>query len=986
MAANVNCPGCGKPVKVRKAEGGGVGYVANCRGCGSTFMVTPAMIAAAEAQAAAPETYEEQVDHVRRSQSRRTLGFIALGLGVVAVLGGLVVGLDRMSTAREAERLQAGRDRITALRTQADALVKANRLEEARTRYYELEDAAAAMSAGDPEVKKLAGDVAADQKNLSELIARREEQRAAAKKGPQPGFAMAGAPAGRASPPTPAPHPRPPSSPGANAVTPRAAQPRPSAPATTPAVTRSDLTPVKPVRRPRQAVTDADIEASIRDGVDYLLSRFDLNTTYTLKDRSLTQIDPAYYCGMNALAVYALMQSAAAVRDDRLALGGPLMGELIEGMKGLPADRQKATYARSIRAAALAVFMRDEDRSALKQDLDYLLTTHNRGAYAYEGYRNERGVLGPPPDGVWDNSNSQYGLLGVWAAAESGYPVPADYWKDVVRHWGLSQKPNGQWSYSEHHPAPTLSMTTAGTASLFVAYDYLDTSRLGLEVGVDPDSPALRRALGWWEKGEGVLDVESGGDHWAYVLYGIERVGLASGFKYFGKHDWYRELAKETLARQQEDGSWGDEVDTSFALLFLSRGRHPVLVNKLRFPGQWANRPRDAANLMQYASKRLERPLNWQVVDLRHPWHEWLDAPVLYLASHTPPPLLDNQFDKIRDYVEAGGLLYTQSDGESAVFDQHVSNLAKRLFPKYEYADVPADHPIFNVVFKVKDRPPLKGVSNGARLLMVHSPRDLAVRWHNREERSQADAFAVGINLMVYAAGKRDFRNRLDSPYLEPPDNAPVDTVGVARVRYDGNWDPEPGAWRRFRTYFLIETGTGAAVEAVELKDLGGVRRDVTKLAHLTGTAKFEPTKDELAAMRKFVESGGVLLVDATGGGPAFADSARAAIAAAFPNRKLAPVTKDHPLLNADAPGMDDLTKMKLRPFVYETRGAGAGTNAFQSFRAGDGHVVYTPLDVTSGLLGTRTWSVAGYDPGDAAALVKNVLLWTMNGQSDRAK
>jgi hypothetical protein len=36
----------------------------------------------------------------------------------------------------------------------------------------------------------------------------------------------------------------------------------------------------------------------------------------------------------------------------------------------------------------------------------------------------------------------------------------------------------------------------------------------------------------------------------------------------FGEHDWYRVLATEALKKQNPDGSWGDEVETSFVILF----------------------------------------------------------------------------------------------------------------------------------------------------------------------------------------------------------------------------------------------------------------------------------------------------------------------------------------------------------------------------------------------------------------------------------
>ena len=89
--------------------------------------------------------------------------------------------------------------------------------------------------------------------------------------------------------------------------------------------------------------------------------------------------------------------------------------------------------------------------------------------------------------------------------------------------------------------------------------------------------------------------------------------------------------------QQGRNGAWHDRVNTAFAVLFLSRGRHPILMNKLRYDGPWANRPRDLANLARFGTRELERPLNWQVVNLRRDYHDWLDSPILYVASHVRP-------------------------------------------------------------------------------------------------------------------------------------------------------------------------------------------------------------------------------------------------------------------------------------------------------------------------------------------------------------
>ena len=56
-----------------------------------------------------------------------------------------------------------------------------------------------------------------------------------------------------------------------------------------------------------------------------------------------------------------------------------------------------------------------------------------------------------------------------------------------------------------------------------------------------------------------------------------------------------------------------------------------------------------------------------------------------------------------------------------------------------------------------------------------------------------------------------------------------------------------------------------------------------TPLAHVTGTARHVPTEDEVKAMKAYVESGGVLLIDNCGGGSAFTSGLRETLEQAFP-------------------------------------------------------------------------------------------------------
>ena len=667
-----------------------------------------------------------------------------------------------------------------------------------------------------------------------------------------------------------------------------------------------------------------------------------------------------------------------AIDDPRLTPHDPAIDSALDRLKSVNFGHFQ-TYGRCLRATTLAVYNRPQDRDALRADVAWLVRAGSAtGTYTYET-TNDRNI--------YDNSNSQYGLLGVWSGAETGLEIPGGYWAAVQRHWEFTQAAGGQWHYGNLSiESPTSSMTCAGIASLLVTHDYLDPPKFTGQVGRDPFSPALRKGLSWLESGDNSMDLTPEDPtpyrDWGYNLYGVERVGLASGFKYFGSHDWYRELAQRILTMQLPDGSWipAARVETPYMLLFLARGRHPVLMNKLRFNGYWANRPHDVSNLARFASHEIERPLNWQVVPLEHDWVDWTDSPILYLASHKPVYSLDElDVKKIRQFALAGGMLFTQADGDSPEFDRYARDLAHKLFPEYEMSDVPPSHPLYSVMEPVKPIVPLKMVSNGVRILMLHAPQDISKYWERRDTKMGERFFSLGLNLFVYAAGKQDFRNRLDKIYVAPATAEPVQRTKVARLQYAGEWDPEPYAWTRFANVFQRHTGYALDVTPTAIHDL---QPGSSPIAHLTGIYDYAFNDSDVEALRRYVAAGGVLLIDPCGGPGAFERCFRdTLLPKAFAGIAAQIVPPTHPLLKAAAGGMQDLSKPKFRRCAIETLGPHPGNLLF--LRYGRGHVIFTSLDVTSGLLGTNSWGILGFSPDYSQALIQNLILWTLDGQKD---
>ena len=233
--------------------------------------------------------------------------------------------------------------------------------------------------------------------------------------------------------------------------------------------------------------------------------------------------------------------------------------------------------------------------------------------------------------------------------------------------------------------------------------------------------------------------------------------------------------------------------------------------------------------------------------------------------------------------------------------------------------------------------------------------------------------------MFIYAAGRRDLRNRLDSNILTQVPGQPSLTVKVARVQYAGAWDPEPYAWTRFSRWFQGKTNYRLDVQPVLMRDLNA---KTYPFAHLTGTAQYNATPDEAAAVKKYVDDGGVLLIDLTGGTGSFDQSIRSSLLGiAFPSSNLGFIPPTHPLLQPGPSGMEDLTHSRLRPYAIEKLGTSG--NNLSLFKSGKGHVIFTNLDITSGLLNTGTWGIIGYEAATAQNLMKNAILWTVDGEKD---
>lgn len=720
---------------------------------------------------------------------------------------------------------------------------------------------------------------------------------------------------------------------------------------------------------------------------------------------------PGYPGGVTALCTLALLSAGVEPSD-------PTIQAALAYLRKIPLDRSAKTYSVALQTMVFCRAEPEKDRPLIERNVRWLEQTqikddpNTAGAWGYPALQG-------------DNSNSQFALLALYEAELAGVQVDTRTYRLAKAYWERVQNADGSWGYKQGLFG-TGSMTAAGIAALIICNGRLRPPDAQVEGDrilccrpseSGPDRVA--RALLWLGRDD-IFSVSHNpglpGAWWFYYLYGLERVGRMTSQRFIGRHDWYRAGAEQLLrAKGQASDHWrgtaGDEANefiaTSMALIFLAKGRWPVLAAKLRYgnEGDWNPHRNDLANLTFHVERLWRRDLVWQVIPLeRAEVADLLEAPVLYLAGKTSPLGLSTEgarqlAAKLRGYLDQGGFLLADCNCGSSDFDTGFRRLVELMFPEegYRLEPLPPEHPIWRMELPVPVRyiRPLLGIQYGCRTSVVYVPPDgdrpsLSCLWElARPARSedyppaiQAEvdaAVALGVNILAYATG-RELR------FKDPASPAGRLRLAVARsrhqlplalVRHGGGCAVTPRALTELATVLERELRLSCypVPEGVDLTDPAIFELPIL---FFPGRNAFVLSQAQRQRLREFVDRGGSLLADASCSSPAFAESFRREMAEVFPESSLVPIPVDEVLFRPDLGGYD---LRHIRRHLPRTAPQGQGIETGPPLLEGikrDGRwaVIFSPVDISCALEGFTGPECQGYVREDAFRLVANVLLY----------
>lgn len=713
--------------------------------------------------------------------------------------------------------------------------------------------------------------------------------------------------------------------------------------------------------------------------------------------------------GYTALATLALVHAGQSYQDPRLR-------DAVDYLANL---QMQGTYAITTRAS-LWGRLPPRFHKNLTDDARLLL----------EGFSEKNGGWDyiPDPNAKYhDNSIRQFGALALWDAAKRDVKFDRRIWQRIEDAYITSQLPDGGWNY-KGEGAATGSMTAAGLATLFITQDLLHTQEA---VALNNRSQAkyekaIETGLQWMDKHFSPT-VNPGKDtyYFYYYLYGVERVGLASGYKYFGGRDWFREAAAElisklltwdsssetfSLKKSAQAPSKTDEI--AFALMFLSRGRVPVAFNKLQFAGAWNNRPRDAANLTRWIGDNAERELSWQIVNINSDPVSWLDASCLYIASHEPLPwikranidiiqivrearnaqmALENgeqrnistsaaldipELTTIKTYIDAGGLVVALNEGSTRGFAESVEHMGLMMYPHYQWVDAPDSHWAYTAHMPVKGRkPPLRILSNGVRDLIILSPGGDWPAVFQTNNHKRLPEFHTASNVFSYASELNRPRPRLGRAATPSSRATTLQAITIARAIHHGNWNCEPLALHRVASWLAADRSIRLNIQEHSLARIHEVHPAPAAVI-VSGTEAVQFTEAQLSAIRTYVHNGGVVLFETAGGGGDFTSAAEAALEAASGGR-IEPLIRTRIITGEGIKGAKDLTQVEYRPFALQAFGTRDTAPRLRGITINEQRgpqILFSREDISHALLDRPCWGVSGYSTASARELLANII------------
>jgi len=405
----------------------------------------------------------------------------------------------------------------------------------------------------------------------------------------------------------------------------------------------------------------------------------------------------------------------------------------------------------------------------------------------------------------------------------------------------------------------------------------------------------------------------------------------------------------------------------------------------------WNMVPAEAQQLLQLVKHTMKLEYTWRPIDLGSFSGSPAELPILYFSGGRRLSFTPEERAKLRRYLLSGGTILFDAVAGSPYFFESALLEARAILPESPIQLVSDDHALYRMVSaKVtvningqESRPNFYGAYVGPRLAMLICPFGLGAGWDNATPTLIAeaktidakDAQQLGLNIVSYVIGWFDTGQAIaaGTPSADDPAANP-DRILFAQLKTSGIWNASPGAESRFMAFLARNNRVDTGVAPVHV-DAAKDNLAIYPFLYLSGIGDFKLEQAALDALLRYLDDGGFLIVNNGLGMNPFDAAALRLFQYLYPDEKLQRILATDPLFtngpyHFDATGFSDAATVKYPdatlPLLYGIRSKDDSRWL----------VIYSPVDMASGWLGTAHPGSVDYENSTALRLGADIIFY----------
>ena len=409
----------------------------------------------------------------------------------------------------------------------------------------------------------------------------------------------------------------------------------------------------------------------------------------------------------------------------------------------------------------------------------------------------------------------------------------------------------------------------------------------------------------------------------------------------------------------------------------------------------WNATPNDVNNLLKSMKQQVDANFQMDVRTLAEISPDPEKNPVLYRSGHYRFTYTPEIRQKLREYLLNGGMIIYNTGLGSAPFYESVVAELKQMFPEQPLQRLTPDHPIFHAHYDVDrveytpavrasgfvgNEPWFDAIEINCRVVALVSRWCMAVGWQGEvkdewKAYKPESAFRLGVNILSYASAMRAWaKNAAQAMKFVDRLQSYSDTVSLAQVVYDGVWKTRHAGLSVMMQTFNARTGIPVKFGLKELR-LTDPAIFNSPVIYMTGHEHFVLNAQEIAALKRYLENGGMLFAEACCGRKGFDLAFRETMRAVMPDKPLTRI----PLTAGIFKEPNSITAVGVTPALMQETGQARAEPLLLGIEiAGNYGVIYSPLGLAGGWEMSQSPYARGLNDVAATQLGQNILMYSV--------